>query len=311
MAWMVKRLSKKAAIEQAMCNELEGKIKKIIADCSQTESELAAQRIEIKQLQSSETMRTEILQASLGGARNRFEVATSEHALAVARLEDSRRQRERSIRERREEHEKRMFRLREAEQAVSIAIKRIPEWTCPASLAQQRSELNSAVGEYRDVDRRFENELNQIRASARDRQLQEFLENFGISRERHAGIHDSLIVSLKANGIETAADISPAAILAVRGFGEKRTETLVRWRAKCESKFVFDPSRQLSTKELTKARLRFAGEFGRAERRVRLVAERLKAAHSLAVEGVARAARELESLYRSAAQAKADVAEAP
>jgi DNA-binding helix-hairpin-helix protein with protein kinase domain len=287
------------------------RIGRIIGECSKVEAEFAARAIELKALRTVESARIDSLQKTLCESYDRLNVSISEHAAAVGRVESAEKIREASIVARMQEHRRRVILQKEAEQAESVARQRVPELKCPASLAHQRREWSLALDDYRKVEQRYEGELGKIRAKARDGQLREFLETFAIDKVRHPGIHDSLIVTLKANGIETAADIHPVAILAVRGFGEKRTETLVRWRAKCESGFRFDPKRPLSQKELSLIRLRFSGDFGRAEGRLRLVAEQLKAAHCRAVEAVDRASKELSVLVQAAAQAKADASELP
>jgi DNA-binding helix-hairpin-helix protein with protein kinase domain len=48
---------------------------------------------------------------------------------------------------------------------------------------------------------------------------------------------------LSSYGIDDAADVTPAAIEAVPGFGQFLTSQVVNWRTSLERKFVFDQKR--------------------------------------------------------------------
>ena len=52
-----------------------------------------------------------------------------------------------------------------------------------------------------------------------------------MDRAKIAGIGKSLKMTLISYGIETAADITTKAIIAVPGFGPKLAADLVKWRA--------------------------------------------------------------------------------
>ena len=73
-----------------------------------------------------------------------------------------------------------------------------------------------------------------------------FLDHFSIRRAKIAGIGPAKTATLASFGIETAADISANAVLAVPGFGEAMTAKLIAWRRGHEAKFRYnsapDPS---------------------------------------------------------------------
>ena len=183
--------------------------------------------------------------------------------------------------------------------------------TCPDSLSDCRRQFNDAKNEYDRVQGAFLKELEKIKQTARDRQMTEFLENFSIAKVKHSGIHNSLIVNLKSHGIETAADIVRDAVLGVRGFGEKRTDTLINWRRQMELKFVFDPSRQISQQDRDGARLKFSAEFHKSETFFKRATEQLRLAYESAKQRVLAVERELAVVNGSLGQSRADVLEKP
>ena len=87
------------------------------------------------------------------------------------------------------------------------------------------------------------------RAAANERREMEMKAFLQTRLIRHASIPDvgsGRKASLLSYGIETAADVTSAAVSRVSGFGSALTKRLTEWRRQCESKFVFDAAQPLS-----------------------------------------------------------------
>jgi DNA-binding helix-hairpin-helix protein with protein kinase domain len=61
---------------------------------------------------------------------------------------------------------------------------------------------------------------------------------------------------MQSAGIRTAADVSTARLLQLKGFGTTSAVAMTRWRAACEQRFQFDP--QLSHAEVAAVQVRYA-----------------------------------------------------
>lgn len=87
-------------------------------------------------------------------------------------------------------------------------------------------------------------ERQQIAAYQRNRpteQLKLFLEKFRIRQFKIRGIGPAKLAALTSFGIETAADVSEAAVLQVPGIGPTYAANLLTWRQERVKRFVYDP----------------------------------------------------------------------
>lgn len=114
--------------------------------------------------------------------------------------------------------------------------------------------LTTAQGlcdEYRRLSGVRERRLAELTRTARERQLLAFLAS---QRIEHAYIPDigaSRKATLRSYGIETAADINPAAIRRIDGFGDSLTSRLSWWRSSVEQRFKFDPTKSVPAADLS------------------------------------------------------------
>lgn len=92
--------------------------------------------------------------------------------------------------------------------------------------------------------------LQRLETNKRQQQEARYLRQFRISATRLPGIGPSRVATLESFGIETAADISRSAVIAVPGFGEKYAGTLVKWAAGHRKNFQFDPRQPVSPGEI-------------------------------------------------------------
>ncbi len=77
--------------------------------------------------------------------------------------------------------------------------------------------------------------LDQLKSQQRALQLARYLDNFEIETATIPGVGPGRKQTLELYGIETAADITPAKVAAVPGFGPVLSKNLQRWRKSLES----------------------------------------------------------------------------
>lgn len=144
-------------------------------------------------------------------------------------------------------------------------------------------ELDEARRAYEGLPAQRERRLRELQAGLRQRQLQQFLARHRIDAATIKGIGTGREATLRSYGIETAADVSEVAVLAVPGFGPVLTQELVRWRRAVERRFTFNPARGVDPadiaaldQELSAARLRLerllldgAGQLQRIAQQIR------------------------------------------
>jgi hypothetical protein len=104
--------------------------------------------------------------------------------------------------------------------------------TAKAALAALKSEIEGLPAK----------ELERVQAYAANRRadhLRSHLEKFQLRRFKIKGIGPSKEATLRSYGIETAADLTSAAVQAVPGFGPVSTKPLLEWRRKHEATFNY------------------------------------------------------------------------
>lgn len=106
--------------------------------------------------------------------------------------------------------------------------------------------------------------LQSLAANKRQHQEARYLRQFRISGARLPGIGPGRVSTLESFGIETAADISRSAIMAVPGFGEKYAGTLSKWAAKHRRDFQFDAGMPVSPDEIQRVERHYQAEQQRA-----------------------------------------------
>ena len=105
-----------------------------------------------------------------------------------------------------------------------------------------RDDLEQWIEAYRKLDGELAQEIMRLKSSREARQLANFLDRFAIRRARIAGIGPAKTATLASYGIETAADITQRAVMAVPGFGEAISAKLMLWRRGHEAKFRYNPA---------------------------------------------------------------------
>ena len=104
-------------------------------------------------------------------------------------------------------------------------------------------ELTTARGDYLGLPATQQERLRRLDADRQARQLHRFLDQHRVVGAQISGIGPGREAILLSYGIETAADVSPAAVLKIPGFGPTLAGVLLTWRRQVERGFVFDPAR--------------------------------------------------------------------
>ncbi len=106
--------------------------------------------------------------------------------------------------------------------------------------------------------------LDEYNRNRRSAQLQQFLDGFQIRKHKISNIGPQKLINLLSYNIETAADVTESAILAVPGFGPKNSLPLLNWRRGLENVFQYNPApNALDTAAHSKIRAEMASQAAR------------------------------------------------
>lgn len=105
--------------------------------------------------------------------------------------------------------------------------------------------LHALRDRYRNLSTDLQRDLQRLATDQRQLQLQAYLEGHFIDAAQIPGLRATDRVALESYGIETAADVTPAALAGVPGFGQRlgrqRAAALLDWRQALEQRFRHDP----------------------------------------------------------------------
>mgnify|MGYP001162003855 FL=1 len=119
-------------------------------------------------------------------------------------------------------------------------------------------ELSGYRAEYQDLGNQISQAMQGLQANVRNSQLQKYLERFFIDDSNIHGIGPGRKSTLASFGIETAKDVVPHRVMAIRGFGDILTGELVEWRKALERKFVFDQSKGVDPADISTVNQKFS-----------------------------------------------------
>jgi len=181
-----------------------------------------------------------------------------------------------------------------------------------AALANYQSRVRdlkrSVEPAYHRLQKASEDEATEIRAleaKKREAQLRQYLDAQLIRNHHIDRVRSVDKATLVANGIESALDISWW-MKKVPGIGDKRRESLLAWRARCEAAFRFNPKAPLPEPEVQAVRFKYAQAKQHALVEVRGGAGTLSALESEAQRVITTLEARLPQLARGHAQALAD-----
>ncbi|MCB1824748.1 MAG: hypothetical protein KDJ54_09335, partial [Candidatus Competibacteraceae bacterium] len=138
------------------------------------------------------------------------------------------------------------------------------------SFTDKLQALRELRERYRKLGAEYQRDLRRLETSQRQLQLQAFLEGHFVDAARIAGLRATDRMALESYGIETAADVTPAAIQAVPGFGrhlgQQRYAALLSWRQALERQFRYDPDKGANPNAVANLRQRQAQQRQQIER---------------------------------------------
>jgi DNA-binding helix-hairpin-helix protein with protein kinase domain len=120
----------------------------------------------------------------------------------------------------------------------------------PLSFQQERDRLRAARAEYEALAPAKAKRLADLEASRHRKQLQHHLERFRIEDSRIPMIGEKMTMLLLNNGILDAWDVQRDRILAIDGFGPKKCDSLLSWRAEKEQSFRFNPNLPVDPRDI-------------------------------------------------------------
>jgi DNA-binding helix-hairpin-helix protein with protein kinase domain len=173
--------------------------------------------------------------------------------------------------------------------------------TILASLQNKKTELDS-------LSTLRQRRIEELVSRQRDLQLERFLDGFRIDRAGINGIGPSRAATLQSYGIETALDVREWDVLTVPGFGPTFTQRLVEWRRSVESRFVFNPSRQIPQQEIDRIDAEISVTRTNLERYLQLGPQSLNRARQQIQTRRDTLYPMLEHAIKAVAQAQAEVA---
>jgi DNA-binding helix-hairpin-helix protein with protein kinase domain len=175
----------------------------------------------------------------------------------------------------------------------------------PDDFEQKRAEVLRAVEVWKGLPQVRLQRLAQLRTDQRRLQLTRFLDSHLIEKANIAGIGPTRRSALASEGVETAADVTPASV-RVPGFGPSLQGKLLAWRSVLEQRFVFDPSRPVDPRDIARLEQELVAERRRIEDDLRngVAALQQAKARVLAVRGNMRS--QVESARLAYLQAEVD-----
>lgn len=170
-----------------------------------------------------------------------------------------------------------------------------------------RAELERQRKMYQDLPGSRQRQLHDLASGARQRQLTRFLERHRIASASIPNIGQGRKATLQSFNIETAADVSQAALLRVPGFGPTLTATLLAWRVSLEAGFTFNAQQAIDPLDLRNLDRDIANQRMQIERALRGGAAQLQHAVQQAIRARATLSALGEQAHIDLAQAEANL----
>nr|WP_319376412.1 hypothetical protein [uncultured Methanoregula sp.] len=168
------------------------------------------------------------------------------------------------------------------------------------------ARLKAVRRNYETIEREYKTVLASMQHTARERQLESFLESCFIDGYNFLRIGANRKATLRSFGIETAADITRAALMRITELDEIHKEELLTWRQQMENKFRFNPTDSVEKTDIQPLIHKFQPRLKPLERELHLGPEALYAVQQKVLNNRARFQPITEKSARELAQARAD-----
>ncbi|EJN10127.1 helix-hairpin-helix domain-containing protein [Herbaspirillum sp. YR522] len=110
----------------------------------------------------------------------------------------------------------------------------------------KKSELSKLRDELQELPSLEKKAVDDLSKTAYERQKHRFLDGCFIDSAVINNVGKARKAALRSFGIETAADVTKARVMQVKGFGANRTRDVLDWKASCERRFVYNPANAVS-----------------------------------------------------------------
>ncbi|MFM0074580.1 hypothetical protein PQQ86_25825 [Paraburkholderia sediminicola] len=159
-----------------------------------------------------------------------------------------------------------------------------------------------------DLPQVLAREMKQLQASIVARQLHDFLDRHLIHSAKIAGVGEQRKQTLVSFGIESAADISAAAVAGIPGFGTGLTANLLAWKRSIEQRFVPTAGAAPTQQDINAVNSKVASMRNNLEQQLRDGARQLQDLRNEIIGRQNNAKGALEAASHALAQAEADLA---
>lgn len=196
----------------------------------------------------------------------------------------------------------------QAEQTFQRALDDWRKRTGATEIRDRRKALAEAKQKLADLPRLETQRLAEYESKRREAQLHRFLDSYPIRRARIRGIGPAREATLASYGIDTAADITRRAVLAVPSFGEASAEPLLEWRRRIESRFVYSVQPTAADQQATEQiRRNFAAEAAQLRQTLLRGANELNTGLAMVQARLKSADPAVNRAYEEREQAKTDL----
>ena len=182
---------------------------------------------------------------------------------------------------------KELKRLRQERSQAETAWRNVQQaWTQHAGnqkFVEIKNQVDALIRLLSDLPSEEQRLLKILDKKKRDAQLNRHLERFLIVDAKIKKIGSGKAV-LRSFGIETAADINPARISAIQGFGPSLVSELMAWRQNAIDKFIYNAAEPLNPIDLSALKTKIATQRKEFENKIRNSVVSLQQASNFAVE---------------------------
>ncbi len=156
------------------------------------------------------------------------------------------------------EQSKRKAAQESAQSDFDRVVSRIRIELSPEIFHKKKQEYVRLKTEYLQLPEREKAEIANLYSTAESRQKAKFLERHFIETATISGVGPAKKAALRSFGIETAADVTWASVIKVKGFGEVLTRAVVDWKKACERRFVFNQQNSVTEADKNAVRAKIA-----------------------------------------------------
>jgi DNA-binding helix-hairpin-helix protein with protein kinase domain len=175
-----------------------------------------------------------------------------------------------------------------------------------AAFIAQITRLRELRRAYETIERQYQNSLDALEKSVRDRQVSEYLARFPIAESSLSRLGAAPLSALAAAGIITAADATPAGLRRVPRLDPVITGEILSWRDRLEKAFLFDHGRGVNRSEVLALVHRFQPQMRPVESEIQQGTRRLARIQQDIVKKRVILRPQVERRARDLAQATAD-----